>query len=149
MKTITSKLSLLSILTVIIISSCSKGDNPVSQNTILLVEKAWKFEFYGLDENNNGVIDADENAMQACEADDIFTFNVIGTGSLNRGATTCSPDESTISNFSWSFYNNETELAIFAFPEKISVLNENVLEVYYMDQNLQGQSVKYVRRFRH
>lgn len=149
MKTITSKLSYLSLFAIILFASCSKGDNPVSRNTVLLIENDWKFEYYGLDENNNGLIDQSENAMQACEADDVFTFNVGGSGTLNRGITTCSPDETTTSNFNWSFYNNETELAIFASPEKISILNENTLEVYYMDQNLQGQSVKYVRRFRH
>ena len=149
MKTITSKLGLSCLFFVIILSSCTKGDNPVSQKTILLIEKNWKFEFYGLDENNNGVIEETENAMQACEADDIFTFNVIGTGSLDRGTTTCSPGEATVTNFNWSFQNNETELAIFASPEKISILNADMLEVYYMDQNLQGQPVKYIRRFRH
>lgn len=149
MKTITSKLGLLCLFSVIMLASCSKGDHPVSRNTILLIEQDWKFEFYGLDENNNGVIDESENAMQGCEADDVFSFNVTGTGSLNRGTTTCSQGEATVTNFNWSFYNNETELAIFAAPEKISILNENMLEVYYMDQNLQGQSVKYVRRFRH
>ena len=149
MKTITSTLSVLCLFSVILLASCSKGDHPVSQKTILLIEKSWKFEFYGLDENNNGVIDETENAMQACEADDILTFNVTGTGSLNSGSTACSQGEPAVTNFNWSFYNNETELAIFAAPEKISILNESVLEVYYMDQNLQGQSVKYIRRFRH
>ena len=149
MKTITPKLSIVTLFAVIMFASCIKGDNPVTRNTMLLIEKGWKFEFYGLDENNNGIIDESENAMQTCEADDIFTFNVNGTGSLNRGTTTCSQGETAISNFIWSFYNNETELAIFAAPEKISLLNENTLEVYYMDQNLQGQAVKYVRRFRH
>ena len=115
----------------------------------MLIENDWKFEFYGLDENNNGLIDESENAMQECEADDILIFNVGGSGLLNRGITICSQGETTTSNFSWNFYNNETELAIFASPEKISILNENTLEVYYMDQNLQGQSVKYIRRFRH
>lgn len=149
MKTITSKLSLVSLFFVVMFASCTKGDNPVSQKTIMLIEKNWKFEFYGLDENNDGIIDETENAMQSCEADDIFTFNVMGTGSLNRGSTTCSPGEATVTNFNWSFSNNETELAIFAAPEKISILNENMLEVYYMDQNLQGQPVKYIRRFGH
>jgi hypothetical protein len=149
MKTLTSKLALFSLFSVMMFASCTKDDHPVSPNTILLIEKSWKFELYGLDENNNGVIDESENAMQACEADDVFTFNVAGTGSLHHGTTSCSPGEETVTNFNWSFSNNETELAIFAAPEKISVLNESMLEVYYMDQNLQGQPVKYIRRFRH
>jgi hypothetical protein len=116
---------------------------------MFLTERAWKFEMYGLDENNNGIIDESENDLQSCEADDLFTFNPTGTGSLARGTLVCNAGEPAVVNFNWSFSNNETELAIFAAPEKISILNENTLEVYYMDQNLQGQAVKYIRRFKH
>ena len=129
--------------------SCSKENSSVSYNTTLLTEKTWKFEMYGLDENNNDIIDESENDMQSCEADDIFTFNANGSGSLARGTLVCNAGESVVANFNWSFSNNETELAIFAAPEKISLLNDNTLEVYYMDQNLQGQAVKYIRRFKH
>ena len=149
MKTVISKLSLLSLLVIILFSSCSKNEETISAKTIFLTEKTWKFDSYGLDENNNGVIDETENAMQSCETDDVFTFNVVGTGSLNHGTTECSPGEPSIDNFNWSFSNNETELAIFGAPEKISILNDATLEVYYMDQNLQGQPVKYIRRFHH
>lgn len=149
MKTVISKLSLLSLLVIILFSSCSKNEETISAKTIFLTEKTWKFDSYGLDENNNGVIDETENAMQSCETDDVFTFNVVGTGSLNHGTTECSPGEPAIDNFNWSFSNNETELAIFGAPEKISILNDATLEVYYMDQNLQGQPVKYIRRFHH
>jgi hypothetical protein len=65
------------------------------------------------------------------------------------GPEPCSLGETTIINFNWRFENNCTELAIFAAPEKISKLDENTLEVYYMDVNSQGQLVKYIRRFRH
>jgi len=147
--TFISKLSLLSLFAAITFASCSKNDNSLSQNTSLLIDKGWKFEKYGLDENNNAIIDETENAMQTCEIDDIFTFNLNGTGSLDHGSTECSPGDPAISNFNWSFSNNETELAIFGAPEKISIMNNTILEVYYMDQNLQGQPVKYIRRFHH
>jgi hypothetical protein len=68
---------------------------------------------------------------------------------LAHGSTACSVGEPATVNFNWTFSNNETELAIFSAPEKISILNETTLEVYYMDQNLQGESVKYIRRFKH
>ena len=148
MKTINPGLILLSLF-VIIFTSCNKESSSPSYKTMLLIEKNWKFEIYGLDENNNGVIEETENDMQSCESDDIFTFNITGTGTLARGTTACSVGESAIVNFNWSFANNETELAIFAAPEKINKLDENILEVYYMDQNSQGQPVKYIRRFKH
>jgi len=149
MKTINPKSIAVSLLSTFIFISCSKENSSVSYKTTLLTEKTWKFEIYGLDENNNGVIEETENDMQSCESDDVFTFNVNGSGFLAGGTTACSVGEPATVNFNWSFFNNETELAIFAAPEKISIINDTILEVYYMDQNLQGQAVKYIRRFRH
>ena len=149
MKTINRQSILSGIFVIVIFVSCSKDNNPVSHNTVLLTERTWKFETYGLDENNDGVIDETEKAMQDCEVDDVFTFNVNRTGSFSRGANICNAGEAASVSFNWSFFNQETELAIFAAPEKISKLDDNTLEVYYMDQNLQGQDVKYIRRFKH
>ena len=149
MKTTTPKLFIISFLSFILFMSCSKEENPVDRNTVLLIQDSWKFEIYGLDENNSGVIEATENAMLDCEADDIFTFNANGTGVFAGGALPCSMGEPATISFNWSLSNNGTELAIFAAPEKINRLDENFLEVYYMDQNSQGQPVKYIRRFKH
>ena len=149
MKTTTPKLFIISFLSFILFMSCSKEENPVDRNTVLLIQDSWKFEIYGLDENNSGVIEATENAMLDCEADDIFTFSANGTGVFAGGALPCSMGEPATISFNWSLSNNGTELAIFAAPEKINRLDENILEVYYMDQNSQGQPVKYIRRFKH
>ena len=133
----------------IICTSCNKKNELINRNTGLLIEKSWKFETYGLDENNNGIIEESENNMLACEADDIYTFYANGGGVFKGGAVPCSMDETPIISFNWRFENNGTELAIFAAPEKINKLDENILEVYYMDLNSQGQPVKYIRRFQH
>ena len=149
MKTTTPKLFIISLLSFILFISCSKEENPVDRNTVLLIQDSWKFEIYGLDENNSGVIEETENAMLDCEADDIFTFNANGTGVFAGGALPCSMGEPATVSFNWILSNNGTELAIFAAPEKINRLDDNILEVYYMDQNSQGQPVKYIRRFKH
>ena len=118
---------------------------------MLLVQKDWKFEGYGLDENNNGIIEPSENSMQACELDDVFTFHPDCTGVYSRGITQCSGSETEplVINFDWRFLNHGNELAVFAAPEQINRLDENILEVYYIDENSMGQPVKYIRRFRH
>ena len=149
MKTTTPKLVIISFFSFILFISCSKKDNTIDRNTVLLIQDTWKFEIYGLDENNNGIIEETENAMLPCEADDIFTFNANGTGVFAGGAVPCSMGEPATISFNWSLSNNGTELAIFAAPEKINRLDENILEVYYMDQNSLGQPVKYIRRFKH
>src|SRR6186997_3128309 len=149
MKTIFLNLIPISFFSTIICTSCNKEKDVLNRNTVLLIEKSWKFEIYGLDENNNGVIEESENNMLACEMDDKFTFLANGTGVFEGGTTPCSMGDPAVINFNWSFSNNGTELAIFAAPEKINKLDENILEVYYMDQNSQGQPVKYIRRFNH
>jgi hypothetical protein len=148
MKTIIPTL-ILSLLFSIAFMSCSKEDKILDRNTWLLIENRWVFERYGLDENNNGVVEETENNMLPCEADDTYAFFANGGGFYEGGQVPCSLGETTIINFNWRFENNCTELAIFASPEKISQLDENILEVYYMDVNSQGQLVKYIRRFRH
>jgi hypothetical protein len=148
MKTIIPTL-MLSLLFSIAFMSCSKENKILDRNTWLLIENRWVFEKYGLDENNNGVVEETENNMLPCEADDTYAFFANGGGFYEGGPVPCSLGETTIINFNWRFENNCTELAIFAAPEKISQLDENILEVYYMDVNSQGQLVKYIRRFRH
>src|SRR6186997_8620 len=149
MKTITLKLTIISFFSFILFISCNKENDALDPNTVLLIQNSWKFEKYGLDENNNGTIEDAENGMLACEADDIFTFNANGSGIFARGTVPCSLGEPATINFNWSLSNNGTELAIFAAPEKINKLDENILEVYYMDMNSQDQPVKYIRRFKH
>jgi len=149
MKTITLKLIAISLFLAFVFISCNKQNDIINRNTGLLIEKSWKFEIYGLDENNNGTIEESENNMLACEADDVYTFYANGGGVFEGGMVPCSMGEPPVINFTWRFVNNCTELAIFAAPEKINQLDENILEVYYMDLNSQGQLVKYIRRFRH
>jgi len=149
MKTIFLKLIIISIFSTIICASCNKENDVLNRNTALLIDKSWKFEIYGLDENNNGVIEETENNMLPCEADDVYTFYINGGGVFKGGTIPCSMDETPVINFNWRFENNSTELAIFAAPEKINLLDENILEIYYMDVNSQGLPVKYIRRFMH
>ena len=149
MKTIFLKLIPISIFSTILCTSCNKEKDILNRNTALLIEKSWKFEIYGLDENNNGVIEETENNMLDCETDDVYTFYANGGGAFRGGINSCSMGETPVINFTWRFENNCTELAFFAAPEKINQLDENILEVYYMDVNSQDLPVKYIRRFKH
>ena len=149
MRTTYLKTTAISLCLVAFLLSCNKQDEIINQKTALLIQQSWKFEKYGLDENNNGTIEASENTMLGCEADDTYTFFANGSGFYEGGALPCSQGETPIINFNWRFENNATELAVFAAPEKINQLDEKILEVYYMDVNTQGQPVKFIRRFQH
>lgn len=149
MKTITPKLIVVGLFATAIAASCKKDDVGPSINTIFLTQQPWRFEIYGLDENNDGTIDASENSMFPCESDDAFTFYANGTGIYTAGTVKCTPDDPPILSLNWNFSNNETELQIFSSPEKISKLDNTTLEIYYQELNSQGQTVKYIRKFKH
>jgi hypothetical protein len=150
MKTTTMKFFAIGLLLAFGFIACKKESVSVNKsNTQLLTQKAWKIETHGLDENNNGVIEAAEADTLSCEVDDVYTFNSNGTGVYDGGTLSCSPGDPSIINFNWLFSNNETELAVFAAPEKINKLDENTLETYYEDVNSKGETVKYIRRFMH
>lgn len=121
----------------------------MNSKTGFLVKEPWKFERHGPDENNNGIIEESENSMLACETDDIYTFYANCTGIFSAGTIACSAGEPATINFEWRLLNHGTQLGVFAAAEMISRLDENILEVYYMDENSMGQPVKYIRRFRH
>jgi len=127
----------------------NKDKDVLNCNTALLIEKSWKFAIYGLDEYNNGVIEETENNILDCESDDVYTFYANGGGVLKGGTNPCGMGETPVINFNWRLENNCTELAILAAPKKINQLDENILEVYYMDVNSQGLPVKYIRKFIH
>ena len=86
--------------------------------------------------------------MLSCQEDDQFVFNVNRTGAYTMGTTACSQDDQNV-NFTWSFSNNETELTVFSFPEKIKKLDETRLETYLEQDNSVGQPVKYIKVFEH
>ena len=149
MKTIVRKFFVLPLISISILISCSKEADTMDNKTEFLVKAPWKFERHGLDENNDGHIEESENSMLACEADDVFTFYPNCTGVFSAGTIACSEGEPGAINFEWRLLNRGTELGVFAAAEMINRLDENILEVYYMDENSIGQPVKYIRRFRH
>ncbi len=149
MITIVRKIVAISLFCFCIFTSCSKEEDGMNSKTAFLVKEPWKFESHGLDENNNGIIEESENSMLTCETDDIYTFYANCTGIFSAGTIACSAGEPATINFEWRLLNHGTELGVFAAAEMISRLDENILEVYYMDENSMGQPAKYIRRFRH
>ena len=83
---------------------CDKDDTPpVKPKTELLTQSSWKFKAA----TANGTDISNQNPPFApCRKDNIITFTINGAGTINEGATSCSPAENT--NFTWNFTNNES-----------------------------------------
>lgn len=74
--------------------------------TALIAQGTWKF-------SNAKAGTTDISAfVQACQKDNIATFNINGTGQLDEGATKCNAGDPQVANFSWAFQANETQLFI-------------------------------------
>lgn len=150
MKKTNIALSVFGTFLLVTMISCKKNSTTMltSSRTQLLTQQAWKSDFHGLDENNNGIIEPSENDMPSCQTDDQYSFNSNGTGLYSSGILKCAADDST-TIFTWALSNNDTQLTIFAFTQTVSKLDNNTLEVYYEDQNSTGQTVKYITTFKH
>ena len=92
-----------------IFSSCNKTDNPPpapKTKTQLLTQSSWKFK----SATANG---ADASGyLQTCQKDNIYTFLVAGTGTVDEGPTKCNAGDPQTTSLTWSFMSNETILHI-------------------------------------
>ncbi len=74
--------------------------------TYLISQSTWKF-------SSATVGGSDVSAfLQTCQKDNILTFTITGTGTLNEGATKCNPGDPQTSPFTWNFQSGETILFI-------------------------------------
>ena len=98
------------LLLLIVISSCSKKNDEGGQTnktkTDLIAKSSWKFS----DARVSGVSVA--AFLDACQKDNIITFQSNGNGTADEGASKCDPGDPATNPFTWSFQNNETVLFI-------------------------------------
>lgn len=92
--------------------SCQKAvtDNSDQQptKTQLLTSASWKFKMATV-----GGSDV-SGFLQACQKDNILTFQSNGNGTLDEGPSKCNASDPQNNPFTWSFVSNETVLHISA-----------------------------------
>jgi Lipocalin-like domain len=92
-----------------LLTACQKDDNPPvtsKTKTELISQGTWKF-------SSATVGGADASAyLQACQKDNIYTFVVAGTGTIDEGALKCNGSDPQTNPFTWNFASNETMLHI-------------------------------------
>lgn len=94
-----------------IYSSCNKTDyNPPPQKTKteLITQSSWRFKSATV---NGGDISP---SLQACQKDNIMTFTVALTGTVDEGLLKCNTSDPQSNPFTWSFAASETMLHISA-----------------------------------
>ena len=94
-------------LSVLIFSSCNKGEDPIPKTkTELITTATWKFAAATV-----GGTDVSAS-LPACQKDNIMTFVSTGTGAVNEGLTKCNAGDPQNNPFTWNFASGETVLHI-------------------------------------
>lgn len=114
----------------ILINACSKSNSnsttPATKMQ-LLTQSSWKYDTAGLDNNNDGLIDAPfptGYGISSCESDNILTLKSDGTGTVDEGATKCNVNDPQTTSFTWSLDSAQT--AIVLSDTIFSVISGNV-----------------------
>ena len=91
-----------------LLASCQKDDNTPAPKTKtqLLTQATWKFK---LATANGSDI---SSQLQACQKDNILTFLVAGTGTVDEGPAKCNASDPQTNPFTWNFASSETMLHI-------------------------------------
>ncbi len=114
----------------LLINACSKSNSNASTPPTkmqLLTQTSWKFDTAGLDNNNDGLIDAPfptGYGISSCESDNILTLKADGTGTVDEGATKCNVNDPQTTAFTWSLDSAQT--AIVLSDTIFSVISGNV-----------------------
>lgn len=90
-----------------IFSSCNKDDVPTptpKTKTQLLTQGTWKYK--------SATVGGVPYTIQACIQDNIYTYMVAGTGTIDEGATKCNAGDPQTTSFTWNFQASETILYI-------------------------------------
>lgn len=116
MKTLIFLFALISLT--LLFSSCKK-DDPELTKTDLLTLKSWKRTALKV----SGV----DSQQDECSSNDIHTFFKDASYSLDEGATKCLPDDDQVISGNWNFVDGESKIRI-SFSG-ISLFNKEIIEL--------------------
>jgi hypothetical protein len=153
------------LLVVVIAIACSKNsnnnntttkpDSTTATNPSLITSKPWTYDTSGLDTNNDGIIDigGDTTVVHLCERDDIYTFKLDSTGTVNTGTNHCIAGEPQTEPFAWSLSTDQKTLRASFNPilqEGVTILKlDSVQWSVYRDSTVAGVTYRYIVILKH
>lgn len=112
-------LALALVLTITLISSCSKDDDPILSRLELLTQKPWKLK-------STTIVGIGTSPPESYSADDIHTFNTDGTYVFDEGPTKDDSSDPQTVNGKWEFAESET---IIKLSYGGLTLNQEIIEL--------------------
>ncbi|HRW76586.1 MAG: lipocalin family protein [Lewinellaceae bacterium] len=123
------------------VSSCKKDDK---SNRDLLLEGQWRIALVRVDppvEINGVLITSVPLELDACEADDAWTFQAAGTILISEGPTKCDPaDPDTYPGGTWSLLSDDKTMTINMESEVLTFdltsINSTEMQLRIQDPSL-------------
>lgn len=119
MKSLKITLVLFIVLSIALISSCSKDDDPLLSRLELLTQKPWKLK-------STTIVGIGSSPPESYSADDIHTFNTDGTYLFDEGPTKEDSSDPQTVNGTWEFAEDET---IIKLSYGGLTLNQEIVEL--------------------
>jgi len=119
MKSLKITLVLFIVLSIALISSCSKDDEPLLSRLELLTQKPWKLK-------STTIVGIGSSPPESYSADDIHTFNTDGTYLFDEGPTKEDSSDPQTVNGTWEFAEDET---IIKLSYGGLTLNQEIVEL--------------------
>jgi len=147
-------LCVLSLLTLICWTACSKSNNNNSNSRAALIAQAsWKYDTSGIDLNADGIVDIGDTTFPVCQKQYTYLFKLDSTGVITAGAIKCHPTDPATVNFTWALTNNQTVLTTSGNPilqSGVNIFSVTASKfILYKDTILLGTSLRYVFSLKH
>ncbi|HRO69397.1 MAG TPA: lipocalin family protein [Chitinophagaceae bacterium] len=132
----------------LVLAACDKDNDESKSPTILLTQKNWILKSVGIDDNKNGIIEAEEEMIRECDVDNSYSFFVNGTGLFEEGELDCGTGINELP-FTWKFKEGTSQIEFNVNTFKILRLSENELVLNHFLDIGNGNKLSFITSFRH
>lgn len=128
--------------------SCSKSEIEPKSISQLLTQQEWILTGFGMDHNKNGLIDMQEELSEDCQRDNLYRFNLDGTGLFRDNIKSCNNGISEQS-FSWKLQRNGLELDFTSGTLQILRINEHEMVLFQEMELADGSTIRFFINYKH
>lgn len=132
----------------LVLAACDKDNDEPKSPTMLLTQKTWILKSVGADDNNNNFIDADEEMIRECDADNRYSFYVNGSGLFEEADLDCGTGIDELP-FTWKFKDGSSHIEYNDNTFKILRLTENEMVLNHFLDIGNGNKLSFLTSFRH
>ena len=138
----------LSMIVMLILFIRCRAETATVSPVELLTRLPWILSSYGVDENENGMIDTIEESIADCEKYNLYHFYKNGTGVFWENQLNCATGITDLA-FTWKLVNNNSSLDFHFVLAGIQRLTVDELIICHDEPIGNNRSMRYILVFRH